>query len=113
MMADGLEQALRGQAGILLSRTKKKLVELSVSEKQRTDSTGDWSSLTRHQALWGGIAGGHFSPVCFDLPELDNYFSLVSGKSCAGNYCIEFSLQTLPNSVTLKNLIGTENLNHP
>lgn len=41
MMADGLEQALRGQAGILLSRTKKKLVELSVSEKQRTDSTGD------------------------------------------------------------------------
>ena len=34
----------------------------------------------------------------------DDYFSLVSGKSCAGNYCMEFSLQPLPNSVTLKNL---------
>ena len=41
MMPDGLEQTQRGQAGILLSWTKKISVELSVSEKQRTESTGD------------------------------------------------------------------------
>lgn len=56
MMADGLEQTLRGQAGILLSRTKKKkkiIVELSVSEKQRTDSTGTEVYLPDIRVYWG------------------------------------------------------------
>ena len=60
MMADGLEQTLRGQAGILLSRTKKKkkLVELSVSEKQRTDSTGTEVYLPDIRLYGGGLLEG-------------------------------------------------------
>lgn len=61
MMADGLEQTLRGQAGILLSRTKKKkkkLVELSVSEKQRTDRTGTEVYLPDIRLYGGGLLEG-------------------------------------------------------
>ena len=61
MMADGLEQTLRGQAGILLSRNKKKkkkLVELSVSEKQRTDRTGTEVYLPDIRLYGGGLLEG-------------------------------------------------------
>ena len=61
MTADGLEQTLRGPAGILLSRTKKKkkkLVELSVSEKQRTDSTGTEVYLPDIRLYGGGLLEG-------------------------------------------------------
>lgn len=57
MVANGLEQTEKDrQVSFYLrqkqNKTKQNSVELSVSEKQRTDSTGDWRLLfTRHQSL--------------------------------------------------------------